>query len=123
MDDEEDSFFDAPSNAKTTKPPSSNPAAAFDDGGEPDFAGWLAAQNKAKSSRPTPKGLLKTTSTNMNGANLAARPANVRSSSAGPSVAAKTASRASAATVVKKEVPKPKEPAPGEEDDWGAAWD
>lgn len=34
----------------------------YDDGGEPDFAGWLAAQSKAKSKKPLPKGLNKPTS-------------------------------------------------------------
>ena len=122
MDDEEDSFFDAPS--KTTKA-TTTPAAKFDDGGEPDFAGWLAAQSKAKSSKPTPKGLTKATNTNSNGG-LASRPAPARSASAGPaatSVGAKTATKAVSRTVVKKEVPKPKEPDPVEDDDWGSAWD
>ena len=59
MDDEDDSFFDAPSNATQRVPPGPAVAAAFDDRGEPDFAGWLAAQSQAKSKKPLPKGLPK----------------------------------------------------------------
>lgn len=40
----------------TTSKAASTP---YDDGGEPDFAGWLAAQSKAKSKKPLPKGLSK----------------------------------------------------------------
>jgi SCY1-like protein 1 len=57
MDEEEDSFFDAPSTRKRS--PSPKPAKKFDDGGEPDFAGWLAAQSQAKSKKPLPKGMTK----------------------------------------------------------------
>ena len=119
MDDEEDSFFDAPS--KTTKP--APPTTNFDDGGEPDFAGWLAAQSKAKSTKPAPKGLTKSTNTN---GGLAPRPAPARAASAGPAVAssgAKTAAKAASRTAMTKEVPKPKAPDPTEDDDWGSAWD
>lgn len=53
---DEDSFFDAPSEAVKVQ---TKPAPAFDDGGEPDFAGWLAAQEQSKSKKPLPKGLVK----------------------------------------------------------------
>ena len=120
MDDEEDSFFDAPARTKamaTTK------SVAYDDGGEPDFAGWLAAQSKTKSGKPAPKGLTKAA----NGG-LAAKPTATRSMSAGPPAAAngpKQVAKAASRTVIapKKEVPKPKEPDPTADDDWGAAWD
>jgi SCY1-like protein 1 len=56
-------------------------AAPFDDGSEPDFAGWLAAQSQKKSGQVLPKGLAKSTPSS-NGAKattakkpLAAKPA------------------------------------------------
>ncbi|KIW42453.1 uncharacterized protein PV06_06002 [Exophiala oligosperma] len=120
MDDEGDSFFDASSN-RAAKPSSPGPAAAFDDGGEPDFAGWLAAQSKAKSQKQLPRGLNKTTAS---GGTLGVRPSGPpRSVSAG---VAATSKRPAAAAVVKKEVikevPKPKEPDVNDED-WGADWE
>lgn len=58
MEDEDDSFFDA----SPTRKLSPNPQPMIKDAGEvePDFAGWLAAQSKAKSEKPLPKGLNKT---------------------------------------------------------------
>jgi len=64
-DMEEDSLFDASTEATPVAPTSttSKPKAAatpFDDNGEPDFAGWLAAQSQKKpGSKPLPKGLAK----------------------------------------------------------------
>lgn len=59
-DMEEESFFDAPSEAtpKTSTLSAANP---FQDDGEPDFAGWLAAQAQKKpgAGKPLPKGLAK----------------------------------------------------------------
>jgi SCY1-like protein 1 len=61
---EEDTFFDAPSEKQKLKTTTTSPAAPFDDNGEPDFAGWLAAQaGKKSSAKPLPKGLAKHTST------------------------------------------------------------
>ena len=126
MDDEGDNFFDAPSTSKTS---ASEPAAAFEDGGEPDFAGCLAAQSKAKSQKPLPKGLAKNSSTS---STLNVRPAApARSVSAGAGATA--VSRSTATTVkstaplavrkdVKKPLTKPKEP-DANDDDWGEAWD
>lgn len=51
---DEEQFFDA----STTVKPSSSPkltATAVDDGGEPDFAGWLAAQSQGKAKKPLSK--------------------------------------------------------------------
>jgi SCY1-like protein 1 len=127
MDDEGDNFFDAPSTTKTTT--NDTTAAAFDDGGEPDFAGWLAAQSKSKSQKPLPKGLTKTTTNTSS--SLGVRPvAPTRSVSAGPgtvaanskkptSMAAKTQPSVPAKT---KETTKAKEPDVND-DDWGEAWD
>jgi len=70
MDDEEqetDPFTAAVASPKTSSPdPTANKASAtpFDDGGEPDFAGWLAAKNQSKAKKPLPKGLNKSASTN-----------------------------------------------------------
>lgn len=118
MDDDDDNFFDA----SATKKPEVTPSVKFDDGGEPDFAGWLAAQNKAKPSKALPKGLTKPSNNNLN-----VRPTNLRSVSsgaigtgAGVKKAATVAPKA--AIPAKKPAPKPKEPS-AQDDDWGAAWD
>ncbi|PWY81854.1 ARM repeat-containing protein [Aspergillus heteromorphus CBS 117.55] len=90
----------APKPAKPAKPA----AVPYDDGGEPDFAGWLAAQSKTK--KPLPKGLNKTS----------------------PAVVSRTSSRSSSTvkprTVIapaKKIDTKPKQEE--EDDGWGDAWD
>lgn len=70
MDDDEkdvDPFTAAVSSPKPSSPEPTTakaPAVPYDDGGEPDFAGWLAAKNQAKSKNPLPKGLGKAASTN-----------------------------------------------------------
>lgn len=88
------------------------PVAAFDDGGEPDFAGWLNAQAQAKSKakNPLPKGLSKSKP-----AASASRPAVARNASASTAGKAKPAAKA---------VPsKPVQPAAtDDDDDWGEAW-
>lgn len=120
MDDEGDNFFDATTD-KPTAPASTT--AVFDDGGEPDFAGWLAAQNKPKTSRPLPKGLNKPT----HGSSLSVRPTPLRSASSGPSppttkkVVPVLVKKPLAAPASSKKVDlKPKETKA--DDDWGA-WD
>ncbi|PKS07803.1 hypothetical protein jhhlp_006411 [Lomentospora prolificans] len=59
---DDDTFFDTPEDDKG-KAPQKSPATssfAYDDGSEPDFAGWLAAQSQKKSGgKPLPKGLAK----------------------------------------------------------------
>lgn len=113
MDGEGDSFFDAPSTKKQT--PGTGSAVAFDDCGEPDFAGWLAAQSqeKNKTKNPLPRRLSKPTTSK-----LAVRPQPERAASA--SVLGKTSQ--AQRQVSKPTAPKPKEPDPTE-DDWGDAWD
>ena len=109
MDDDEkddDLFTAAVATPKPTSPaPSSTkaPVVPYDDGGEPDFAGWLAAKSQTKAKNPLPKGLTKAASTNA----VATR---------------STISTAKPRTVVapKKIDTKPKEE---EADDWGDAWD
>ncbi|KAK5076208.1 Nuclear aminoacylation-dependent tRNA export pathway component [Lithohypha guttulata] len=125
MDDDDDNFFDAPAAAKNnTSTITISTTTPFDDGGEPDFAGWLAAQNKPKAKPPLPKGLSKAA----NGTSLASRPAAVRTQSAGPGVtAAKKAvpvankRPVAVAAATKKVDLKPKDDEGGD-DDWGA-WD
>lgn len=85
----------------------------FDDGGEPDFAGWLAAKTKAKAKKPLPKGMIKNAS--MKGL---------------PSRSAATAKPRRIVAPPKVIEPKPAEPQPVEsqpkndnddvDDDWGA---
>ncbi|THD00061.1 hypothetical protein EYZ11_000513 [Aspergillus tanneri] len=77
----------------------------YDDGGEPDFAGWLAAQSKSK--KPLPKGLSKTTTTTTSVPRTASR---------------NNASKPKTATAHAKKIDtKPKD---DEVDDgWGDAWD
>lgn len=93
--------FDKPSSQPNHTASSSTTNATFDDGGEPDFEGWLNAQAQAKtqSKRPLPKGLTKKPAT------APAKPAEV--------------SRSSAAA---KPAPKPSKPPIEDDDDWGEAW-
>jgi SCY1-like protein 1 len=110
MDDEdEDGWgnnedpFNAPAPTASTRiasKPKASPV-PYDDGGEPDFAGWLAAQSKAK--KPLPKGLNTSRTTSI-----------PRTSS--PSTAAKPK-----AAPAKKIDTKPKDEDEG--DGWGDAWD
>ena len=129
-DDEEDeawgnlggeSFFDAPSEATDT--PSLTAATFFDDGGEPDFAGWLNAQAQAKSKKPLPKGLAKQ-SASSNG-----RPVSTsRTTTTGSVTLNSSAHKPTSidtrprATIAKKIDTKPKDAAE-ETDAWGDAWD
>ncbi|EYE92479.1 COPI-interacting protein CEX1 [Aspergillus ruber CBS 135680] len=92
-----------PSPRLTTSP--KPPAVPYDDGGEPDFAGWLAAQSKAKSKKPLPKGLGKTATTS-----AASRTTNT------PAVKPKTV-----VASAKKIDTAPKDE--DEDDGWGDAWD
>lgn len=116
-----ESFFDAPSEITDTQ--SSTPAPSFDDGGEPDFAGWLNAQAQAKSKKPLPKGLTKS-STSSNGRPVASgRTATTGSVTSNPSAHNSTGRDTKPrATIAKKIDTKPKD-APDEVDAWGDAWD
>lgn len=109
-DDEEenglkdDDPFSAP--VVTSSPVPKSATVPFDDGGEPDFAGWLAAQSKAKAKKPLPKGLSKpaatTTGTRNSGHTNLFKPKTV-------------------VAPTKKIDTKPKDE--GEDDGWGDAWD
>lgn len=108
----EDDFTDAP-----TKPKSA-PAlpVSFDDGGEPDFEGWLKAQAQAKTKAPLPKGLAKssipavTRTTTTGSVGSGAGPKKLATTAAKPKIAAAKAIST-----------KPKETAA--DDGWGDAWD
>jgi SCY1-like protein 1 len=107
-DEETDPFTAAVASPKISSPdPASSPAPAvsFDDGGEPDFAGWLAAKNQSKAKKPLPKGLNKSSSTN-----------------SAPTRSPVTAAKPRAAAPAKKIDTKPKENV-DEDDGWGDAWD
>lgn len=89
------------------------PTTTYDDKGEPDFAGWLAAQSQAKKTvkSPLPKGLAKSS------AAKSTRPVvGGRSSSAGTAPKKIVVAPKKEA---KKEEPKSKE---DEEEGWGDAW-
>jgi SCY1-like protein 1 len=105
-DMEEDSFFDAPSEKPKSKSTPAVSATPFDDNGEPDFAGWLAAQTQKKpGTKPLPKGL--------------AKPA------ASASIAAKKAPVAAAKPVPKPVVAKKIDTTPkdmGDDDGWDDGW-
>lgn len=114
----EDPFFDASSEISTAPP-----TATFDDGGEPDFEGWLKAQAQAKSKTLLPKGLSKLSKTASQGRPV---PGSARSTPALPTTArAKQISSAAPSrggTVAPKLInTKPKDTVG--EDDWGDAWD
>lgn len=106
MDDDEnddDPFTAAVAspNPSSPDPSAKSPAVPYDDGGEPDFAGWLAAKNSTKAKNPLPKGLGKSAS---------------------------TTSAPTRSTVVKPKmvVPKKIDTKPKDEDvddGWGDAWD
>ncbi|PYI18500.1 ARM repeat-containing protein [Aspergillus violaceofuscus CBS 115571] len=100
---EADPFEEATISSPSIHAPAPKAAAVpYDDGGEPDFAGWLAAQSKVK--KPLPKGLNKSSSATVS-----------RTSSRGSVVQSRTAAPA------KKIDTKPKDE--DEDDGWGDAWD
>jgi SCY1-like protein 1 len=108
---EEEDPWGAPSVSKPTS------TTSYDDKGEPDFAGWLAAQSKGKSTmkNPLPKGLTKSTTN----ATKSTRPiVGGRASTTGSATATRKVV-VPPKKEVKKEEPKAKE---DEEDGWGDAW-
>ncbi|KAF7165903.1 hypothetical protein CNMCM6106_001909 [Aspergillus hiratsukae] len=113
IDDDDDDDDDDKENGLKDDDPFSAPIVTgksatvpFDDGGEPDFAGWLAAQSKAKAKKPLPKGLSKpaatTTGTRTSSHTNLSKPKTVVAPS-------------------KKIDTKPKDA--DEDDGWGDAWD
>ncbi len=119
MEEEDDSFFDAPSSRKRS--PSPRPATKYDDQGEPDFAGWLAAQSQAKSKMPLPKGLTKTSNTRPSFADRTMS-TGTTGSGVGIKKLQNTASKPKVTVPVRRVDIKPKE-SESTEDGWGDDWD
>ena len=123
MDDNDDSVADAwgaepTSQTSTSTPQHSKPAASFDDGGEPDFEGWLNAQaaSKIKNNKALPKGLVKK-------AAPATKPPQSRPLvSKSVSSAGVSTSKGVAAKKPEVEKKKQQEQKVEEDDDWGEAW-
>ncbi|KAL9641105.1 MAG: hypothetical protein Q9204_000330 [Flavoplaca sp. TL-2023a] len=119
----DDSFFNAPLQSEAAI--ETQPLVAvseFNDGGEPDFEGWLKAQAEAKTKPPLPKGLSKSSGLT-NGRQNAIRSTTTGhvGSGLGAKKLAETTNAASKTTVPKVIDTKPKEPSG--DDDWGDAWD
>lgn len=118
---DEEHFEDASSEIPKVQKSASSAVNPFDDGGEPDFAGWLAAQSQKKpGGKPLPKGLGKPSPQN-------GRPGGVnRTSSAGAVGTTATkkvtpAPRAASKPLVTKKIDtKPKDDA--NDDGWGDGW-
>ncbi|KAL8702199.1 MAG: hypothetical protein Q9224_000114 [Gallowayella concinna] len=122
-DTAEESFFDAPLQPETaieTQPLMA--ASNFDDGGEPDFEGWLKAKAGSKTKPPLPKGLSKPAGL-PNGRQSAVRSTTTGhvGSGSGAKKMATTATVAPKVTAAKVIDTRPKEPSG--DDDWGDAWD
>lgn len=108
---EEEDPWSAPSDSKPTS------TTSYDDKGEPDFAGWLAAQSQGKrpTKNPLPKGLTKSTAP----ATKSMRPViGGRSSTTGSATATRKVI-VPPKKEVKKEEARAKE---DEEEGWGDAW-
>ena len=112
-DDPADSWADdreKPSQAQTHAAPASSSSMPFDDGGEPDFEGWLnaQAQSKVQSKKPLPKGLAK----------KSIKPAK----SALPPRSGTTTKSSAVTAATKASRPIDAKPSVEEDDDWGDAW-
>lgn len=118
---EEDSFFDAPSDAapkSQTKPKPIVSANPFEDEGEPDFAGWLAAQaGKKPGGKALPKGLGKPASGRPNASRVASTGT---VGGAGAKKAGATAALKPKPVVKKVVDTKPKEA--DDDEGWGDGW-
>ncbi|KAI9729899.1 MAG: hypothetical protein M1818_008339 [Claussenomyces sp. TS43310] len=138
-DMEEDAFSDAPAKSAvagtspTTIKHKANPAVAtnpFDDNGEPDFAGWLAAQSqKRPGGKALPRGLGKptTSSTSSNTSRPAANRSATTSNAIGGAgvkkagIVTATNTQAAKPTVAKRIDTKPK--VVDDDEGWGDSWD
>lgn len=119
MEDEDESFFDAPSSRKRS--PSPRATTKYDDEGEPDFAGWLAAQSQAKSKQPLPKGRTKTSNVRPSVADRTMS-TGTTASGAGTKKLLNTTSRPRVTAPVKNVDTKP-QGTESTEDGWGDDWD
>lgn len=124
MEDEDDNFFGAPSSRKRS--PSPPPTTKHTDGGEPDFAGWLAAQSQSQSQSKLKKPLTKGLTTLSNSRpNLTDRTTSTGTmgSGAGAQKLLKTTSKPRVTVPVKKVDTKPKDITESTEEGWGDDWD
>lgn len=117
MDDDGDGAADAWGEVADSAPPVASTKAStvsFDDGGEPDFEGWLnaQAQAKTKAKTPLPKGLAKSKPVSA----AASKPAVIRSAPTSITAKSKPVAKPAPSKPVKS-VPKEEE-----EEDWGSAW-
>jgi SCY1-like protein 1 len=115
LDDNDTSVADAwgtdePASPPATSTQSTKPGMPYDDGGEPDFEGWLNAQAavKARNGKVLPKGLTKKTPV-----------AKIAQSKPQTTVKASPASRV---VPVKKAQTDKKQEVVEDDDDWGEAW-
>jgi SCY1-like protein 1 len=112
MDDNDNSVADAwgaePDTTPAASTQSTKPAMPYDDGGEPDFEGWLNAQaaSKVKNNKALPKGLVKKAPV-------------VKPVQSKP---AKPMTQPSKALPAKKAQPEKKQEVVEDDDDWGEAW-
>ena len=99
------------SQAKTHTAKTSTSSVAFDDGGEPDFEGWLNAQAQAKtqSKKPLPKGLAKKSATPAR--SVVAAKSSLAVKAATSTMGTKPNKRSESKTSVQDD-----------DDDWGDAW-
>lgn len=112
MDDNDTSVADAwgaePDSTPAASVQSPKPGQPYDDGGEPDFEGWLIAQaaSKIKNNKALPKGLVKKAPV-------------VKTAQSKP---AKPSAPANKAVPAKKSQPEKKQEVVEDDDDWGEAW-
>ena len=117
----DDAFLNATPGSQPLHESERSQPISFDDGGEPDFEGWLKAQtlSKSKSKGPLPKGLSKTPARPKA---TAATPRTSTSGNANPRLATK--GWAGGSLKQEPESAKAIDVQPVEaEDDWGDAWD
>lgn len=128
---QEDTFFDAVNTSHPALQPvrpstntgASTSAGAFDDRGEPDFAGWLAAQNQSKGAkvRGIPRGTSKPVGLDAGKAGSGGRTqSTVGGSGAGLAAKKGLASKGSATAIGTTLVPAKEKS--WEEDGWGDGW-
>ncbi|MCJ1470313.1 hypothetical protein MMC07_008958 [Pseudocyphellaria aurata] len=124
----EEAFFEMPPEELNT--PSQLTINAFDDGGEPDFEGWLKAQARAKLKAPLPKGLAKSSTQNRTSPQITAnRPVKAadRITTTGKLGSGAGANKLASTTVKPKQATTKAIGMKAEqgttEDDWGDAWD
>ena len=121
MEDGDDSFFDASSSIKRSQSPRTT--TNYEEEGEPDFAGWLAAKSQNKSNTTLPKGLTKTSTTKPGRADR-----NTLAGTMGAGADAKKLLNTTSKPDLKEAVPakkidtKPQE-IESTEDGWGDDWD